>query len=76
MVVFDLDNRKADFLRYLVLLAEGGVYSDADTRALMPLSHWADNTGEWKIGTATPEPIRIIISVEGDFRIWRDIESL
>lgn len=32
-------NRKADMLRYLVLLAAGGVYSDADTRALMPLAH-------------------------------------
>lgn len=81
-------------LRYLVLLAEGGVYSDADTRALMPLAHWADDAELWvpplsrspisvhtaagpasfnsEGRTAEREPVRMIISVEGDFHIWRD----
>lgn len=70
-------------LRYLVLLAEGGVYSDADTRALMPLAHWADDAELWVPAsgpasfnsegrTAEREPVRVIISVEGDFHIWRD----
>ncbi|KAJ5966360.1 hypothetical protein N7481_013074 [Penicillium waksmanii] len=31
---------KADFFRYLVLLARGGVYSDIDTRALKPAHYW------------------------------------
>nr|XP_023879580.1 initiation-specific alpha-1,6-mannosyltransferase-like [Quercus suber] len=31
---------KADFFRYLVLLARGGVYSDIDTTALKPVSSW------------------------------------
>lgn len=31
---------KADFFRYLVLLARGGVYSDIDTTALQPASEW------------------------------------
>ncbi|KAJ5322679.1 hypothetical protein N7452_010968 [Penicillium brevicompactum] len=31
---------KADFFRYLVLLARGGVYSDIDTRALKPAHTW------------------------------------
>ncbi|KAJ5785885.1 uncharacterized protein N7503_011097 [Penicillium pulvis] len=31
---------KADFFRYLVLLARGGVYSDIDTLALKPAGYW------------------------------------
>lgn len=31
---------KADFFRYLVLLARGGIYSDIDTTALKPASAW------------------------------------
>ncbi|KAJ1326553.1 alpha 1,6-mannosyltransferase [Microdochium nivale] len=31
---------RSDFLRYLVLLKEGGVYSDIDTEAIRPVEHW------------------------------------
>ncbi|KAJ5494975.1 Initiation-specific alpha-1-6-mannosyltransferase [Penicillium diatomitis] len=31
---------KADFFRYLILLARGGVYSDIDTVALKPAPYW------------------------------------
>lgn len=31
---------KADFFRYLILLARGGIYSDIDTRALKSTSDW------------------------------------
>ncbi|KAL4904544.1 hypothetical protein BDW74DRAFT_26221 [Aspergillus multicolor] len=31
---------KADFFRYLILLARGGVYSDIDTTALKPVVDW------------------------------------
>ena len=31
---------RADFIRYLVLLGDGGVYSDLDTRALKPVDDW------------------------------------
>jgi alpha 1,6-mannosyltransferase len=31
---------KADFFRYLILLARGGIYSDIDTRALKPTTEW------------------------------------
>ncbi|KAH9829135.1 glycosyltransferase family 32 protein [Teratosphaeria destructans] len=31
---------KADFFRYLVLLAQGGIYSDVDTQALRPVVEW------------------------------------
>lgn len=63
-------------LRYLVCLAEGGVYSDTDTRALMPLSHWADSSHVWHEETTDRQPIRVIVSIEGDFHIWRDKVAL
>lgn len=31
---------KADFFRYLILLARGGIYTDIDTRALKPATDW------------------------------------
>ncbi|KAF3939727.1 hypothetical protein ABW19_dt0207825 [Dactylella cylindrospora] len=31
---------KADFFRYLILLARGGIYSDIDTAALKPATNW------------------------------------
>lgn len=31
---------KADFFRYLILLARGGVYTDSDTEALKPVPNW------------------------------------
>jgi alpha 1,6-mannosyltransferase len=31
---------KADFFRYLILLARGGIYSDIDTTALKPATEW------------------------------------
>lgn len=31
---------KADFFRYLILLARGGIYSDIDTTALKPVTEW------------------------------------
>lgn len=82
-------------LRYLVLLAAGGVYSDADTRALMPLAHWADGVQVYptplksmtsmrgqgdddsqQMQTDRRYPIRMIVSIEGDFHIWRDKVAL
>lgn len=31
---------KADFFRYLILLARGGIYTDIDTQALKPATEW------------------------------------
>lgn len=31
---------KADFFRYLILLARGGIYTDIDTKALKPATDW------------------------------------
>ncbi|KAE8159523.1 nucleotide-diphospho-sugar transferase [Aspergillus tamarii] len=35
---------KADFFRYLILLARGGIYSDIDTSALKPAADWLPST--------------------------------
>lgn len=35
---------KADFFRYLILFARGGVYSDIDTEALRPIHEWVPDT--------------------------------
>lgn len=36
---------KADFFRYLILFAKGGVYSDIDTVCLKPIDKWASSSG-------------------------------
>jgi alpha 1,6-mannosyltransferase len=54
---------KADFLRYLILLARGGVYSDIDTTALKSVSRW------------TPvelEPFGLVVGIEADRSDWHD----
>jgi len=50
---------KADFFRYLILLARGGVYTDIDTVALKPTTEWV------------PEPlglksVGLVIGIEAD----------
>ncbi|KAJ5689485.1 Initiation-specific alpha-1-6-mannosyltransferase [Penicillium macrosclerotiorum] len=50
---------KADFFRYLVLLARGGIYSDIDTIALKPVSYWLpDEIDRSKVG--------FIVGIEAD----------
>jgi len=50
---------KADFFRYLVLLARGGIYSDIDTRALK-------TTGAWLPEEYDRSQVGIIIGIEAD----------
>lgn len=50
---------KADFFRYLILLARGGVYSDIDTEALRPAWQWVpDDLALEKYG--------LVIGIEAD----------
>ncbi|KIJ45767.1 glycosyltransferase family 32 protein [Sphaerobolus stellatus SS14] len=56
---------KTDFLRYLLLLVEGGVYSDIDTKCLKSISQWGsdpDVKGELRGG----EQPGAVIGVEAD----------
>ncbi|RVX71623.1 hypothetical protein B0A52_03807 [Exophiala mesophila] len=52
---------KADFFRYLILLHEGGTYTDIDTEALKPINTWTKH-GARQLNTN----VRIVIGVEAD----------
>lgn len=49
---------RADFFRYLALLAEGGVYSDIDTLCTRPIDHW--------IPDQFKSDARLVIGIEYD----------
>lgn len=49
---------RADFLRFLVLALEGGVYTDADTKMVRPLKDWVPD--EFKAST------KLIVGLEAD----------
>jgi alpha 1,6-mannosyltransferase len=50
---------KADFFRYLILLARGGIYSDIDTFALKPATDW--------IPASFPlETLGLVVGIEAD----------
>lgn len=59
---------KSDLLRYLLLSAEGGVYSDTDTVALKPIDKWIPDEFKGKVS--------VVIGIEFD-RLdggaWADI---
>lgn len=50
---------KADFFRYLILLARGGVYSDVDTTALKPVPNWIPSEVD-------PKTIGLVVGIEAD----------
>ncbi|KAF1838215.1 initiation-specific alpha-1,6-mannosyltransferase [Decorospora gaudefroyi] len=50
---------KADFFRYLILLARGGIYSDIDTTALKPASEWIPSD-------VPPTTYGMVIGIEAD----------
>lgn len=50
---------KADFFRYLILFARGGVYSDADTELLKPTPNWLPS---W----LNPNEVGLVVGIEAD----------
>ncbi|TVY25582.1 Initiation-specific alpha-1,6-mannosyltransferase [Lachnellula hyalina] len=50
---------KADFFRYLILLARGGIYSDIDTYALKSATEWLPET-------VPREQVGLVIGIEAD----------
>ena len=50
---------KADFFRYLILLARGGIYSDIDTTALKTATDWLPKT-------VRPSSVGLIVGIEAD----------
>lgn len=49
---------RSDFLRYLVVAAEGGLYTDSDTEATQPIDSWLSDYADQKI--------RAVIGLEFD----------
>ncbi|KAL8763344.1 MAG: hypothetical protein Q9184_000815 [Pyrenodesmia sp. 2 TL-2023] len=49
---------RADYLRYLVLAAEGGFYSDLDTHVVKPLDEWYSDSPD--------RPVRALVGLESD----------
>jgi hypothetical protein len=45
-----LTGQRSDTLRYLLLLVEGGIYSDTDTRLRKPPSRWGQGATLWSEG--------------------------
>ncbi|CAG98780.1 initiation-specific alpha-1,6-mannosyltransferase [Kluyveromyces lactis] len=49
---------KADFFRYLILYARGGIYSDMDTFPLKPLSSWPSTSQSYFSSLKNPQRYR------------------
>lgn len=49
---------RSDFMRYLLMLIEGGVYSDNDVTCLKPIDEWIPL--EWR------KKVRAVVGIEGD----------
>ncbi|CAK9439217.1 uncharacterized protein LODBEIA_P34410 [Lodderomyces beijingensis] len=54
---------KADFFRYLILFARGGVYSDIDTVNLKPVDTWVSN---WEHYLGREQRAGIVVGIEAD----------
>ncbi|KKA26489.1 hypothetical protein TD95_005355 [Thielaviopsis punctulata] len=50
---------KADFFRYLILYARGGIYSDIDTKALRPANEWVPSN-------VPRDTFGLVIGIEAD----------
>ena len=59
-VFFDLQDPilRADFIRYLVLLGDGGAYSDMDTESLKPIEDW--------VPPSYANEVNLVVGVEYD----------
>lgn len=54
---------KADFFRYLILFARGGVYTDIDTVGLKPIDDWISNS---KLILEKPNSVGLVVGIEAD----------
>ncbi|WVQ81321.1 hypothetical protein IAT38_003444 [Cryptococcus sp. DSM 104549] len=75
---------RADFLRYLLPLVQGGVYSDVDTQPIRPIEQWGQVSVEYLDLTATDGPTwrsaltthpSVIVAVDVDVHAFRKWEA-
>lgn len=62
---------KADFFRYLILYARGGVYSDIDTVSLKPILEWA-SANNTLLGKPLNAGLVVGIEADPDRPDWKD----
>lgn len=62
---------KADFFRYLILYARGGVYSDIDTRSLKPVASWM-SSNKRVYGQANRAGLVVGIEADPDRPDWAE----
>ncbi|RVX73035.1 hypothetical protein B0A52_02161 [Exophiala mesophila] len=53
---------RTDFLRYLVMFARGGVYSDIDTSIIKPIHDWIPR----RFLDDTEKPVNVVVGIERD----------
>lgn len=62
---------KADFFRYLILLARGGIYSDIDTLALKSATEWLpDSMDRLSVGLIVGIEADVITEARPDWNKW------
>lgn len=57
---------KADFFRYLILFARGGVYTDIDTVGLKPVDSWISNAVETPKYLDSANTAGFVVGIEAD----------
>ena len=65
----ELKYQRSDTLRYLLLLVEGGIYSDTDTQLLQPPSKWGQAT-LWANGKGSSKTEKARIAAGED---WEEV---
>lgn len=68
--------RAVKFPILLFLTADLRVFSDVDTRALLPVDMWDDDAIPWPTPSSPISEPRIIVGIEGGALAWRNTESL
>lgn len=61
--IYAVFNQRSDFLRYIFVLFEGGIYSDTDTAILKDFSHWGSGAEEHDPSVGPPS---LIVGIEAD----------
>lgn len=59
---------RSDLMRYLIMLVEGGIYSDTDVTCLRPVDTWIPE--EWRAD------VKAIVGIEGDSRGGKVIKGM
>lgn len=65
-------SQKSDFLRYIFVLFEGGIYTDTDTAILKTFEHWGSRPVEHDV---SPGPPSLIVGIEADVYVFLEMKT-